>query len=120
MWMPSVLTVFSLRTFTREVKVVQSYINKKLKHSSLPSVCIGDNHGTVLEQLIIYHNLLYTGRTLIQPTWIQAGCSTVALSLTIYFYNPYSIIRLDSHISTLIPQPGQGPTSAYIDRYNFT
>ena len=83
-------------------------------------MCIGDNHGTVLEQLIIYHNLLYTGRTLIQPTWIQAGCSTVALSLTIYFYNPYSIIRLDSHISTLIPQPGQGPTSAYIDRYNFT
>ena len=27
-WIPSVLTVFSLRTFTREVKVVQSYINK--------------------------------------------------------------------------------------------
>jgi len=27
-WVPSVLTVFSLRTFSREVKVVQSYINK--------------------------------------------------------------------------------------------
>jgi len=27
-WIPSVLTIFSLRTFTREIKVVQSYINK--------------------------------------------------------------------------------------------
>ena len=27
-WIPSVLTVFSLRMLTREVKVVQSYINK--------------------------------------------------------------------------------------------
>ena len=27
-WIPSVLTVFSLRKFTHEVKVVQSYINK--------------------------------------------------------------------------------------------
>jgi len=26
-WIPSVLTVFSLRTFSCEVKVVQSYIN---------------------------------------------------------------------------------------------
>ena len=27
-WIPSVLTVFALRTLTREVKVVQSYIDK--------------------------------------------------------------------------------------------
>ena len=34
---PSVLTVFSLRTFTREVKIVQSYFNKLIKHSSFTS-----------------------------------------------------------------------------------
>ena len=28
-WIPSVLIVFSLRTFSREVKVVQSYINNE-------------------------------------------------------------------------------------------
>jgi len=28
-WIPSVLTVFSLRTFSREVKVVQSCINNE-------------------------------------------------------------------------------------------
>ena len=39
-WIPSVLTVFSLRTFTREVKVVQSFFNKYIKHCSFPSLCI--------------------------------------------------------------------------------
>jgi len=28
-WIPSVLTVFSLRTFSREVKVVQSWFNSE-------------------------------------------------------------------------------------------
>ena len=28
-WIPSVLTVFSLRTFSREVKVAQSWFNSK-------------------------------------------------------------------------------------------
>ena len=44
-WIPSVLTIFSLR----EVKVVQSYTNKWIKHGTCPSLCIGDNHGIVLE-----------------------------------------------------------------------
>jgi len=50
-WIPSVLTVFSLRTFSREVKVVQSCINNVV-YSSFPSLCIGDNYGTVLESFI--------------------------------------------------------------------
>ena len=48
-WIPSILTVFSLRTFSCEVKVVQSYINNNSNTVSFPSLCIGDNHGTVLE-----------------------------------------------------------------------
>ena len=44
-WMPSVLTVFSLRTFTCEVKVMQSYSNTYIQQSSFPSLCTGDNHG---------------------------------------------------------------------------
>jgi len=31
---------------------VQSYINKEIKHGLFPSLCIGDNHGTVLESAI--------------------------------------------------------------------
>ena len=44
-------SVFSLRTFTREVKVVQPYfiVYMYIKHSSFPSLCIGDNQGTVLD-----------------------------------------------------------------------
>jgi len=37
-WIPSGLTVFSFRTVILEVKVVQSYINKYIKHSFLPCV----------------------------------------------------------------------------------
>ena len=50
-WIPSVLTVFSIRTFTREIKVVQSYVYKYSfkKHASFLSLCIGDNRGTVLD-----------------------------------------------------------------------
>ena len=48
-WIPSVLTVFSLRTFTREVNVVQSFFNKYIIHCSFPSLCIWDDHGTFLE-----------------------------------------------------------------------
>ena len=44
--------VFSLRIFTREVKVVQSYCIVYIKHRSFPSLCIRDNHETVLEHLI--------------------------------------------------------------------
>ena len=52
-WIPSVLMEFSLRTFTREVKVMQSYFILEIKHGSFPSLCIGDNRETVLE----YHSI---------------------------------------------------------------
>ena len=41
--------VFSLIKITRELKVVQPYFIVEIKHGSFPSLCIGDNHGTVLE-----------------------------------------------------------------------
>jgi len=64
-WIPSVLTVFSFRTFTREVKVVQSYFNKYIAYSSFLSLCIGDNHGTVLEYIIFinFYTILRCRRT---------------------------------------------------------
>jgi len=46
---PLVLTVFLLTTFTSEVKVMMSYVIVYMKHSSFRSLCIGDNHVTVLE-----------------------------------------------------------------------
>jgi len=45
-WIPSVLTVFSLRMFSREVKVVQSLT---LNETQFLSLCVGDNHRTGLE-----------------------------------------------------------------------
>jgi len=61
-WITSVLTAFSLRTFSRDVKVVQSYINNEYTTvteiiSFLFSffVDIGDNHGTVLECTILHN-----------------------------------------------------------------
>jgi len=39
--------VFSLRTITCEVKVVQPCVIVYIKHCSFPSLYIGDNHGTV-------------------------------------------------------------------------
>jgi len=56
-WIPSVLTVFSLRTFTHEVKVVQSYfiVKRNMDHFLL-CVYIGDNHGPLKNN---YHYQLY-------------------------------------------------------------
>ena len=42
-------SVFSLLKLTRQVKVVQPYAIVVIKHGLFPSVCIGDNHETVLE-----------------------------------------------------------------------
>ena len=41
-------SVYLLIQFTREVKVVQPYCIVYIKHSSFPSLCIGDSQGTVL------------------------------------------------------------------------
>ena len=46
-WISLDLTVFSIRMFTREV--VQSYINKYIKHSLFPSLCVEDNYMTIVE-----------------------------------------------------------------------
>ena len=52
-WIPSVITVLSLRTFTRDVKVVYSNLTSKKKNGLFPSLFIGDNHGTVLELKLV-------------------------------------------------------------------
>ena len=49
--------VFSLRTFTRKVKLVRPYCIVEIKHESFLSFCIGDNHRTVLEFHIIIDQL---------------------------------------------------------------
>jgi len=66
-----------LRTFTRVVNVVESYIIALKKHGLFPSLYIGDNHGTVLECHINYQlltgfclNIFFLNKiilTIIQP-----------------------------------------------------
>jgi len=51
-WIPSVLTVLSLRTFSRDVKLVQSWFNSEYTTVSFIRKHLGNIHGTVLEYSI--------------------------------------------------------------------
>jgi len=49
-----ILTECCLVTGTVKVISTDPYINEKIIHSLFPSLCIGENHGTVLEFLLKY------------------------------------------------------------------